>query len=160
MSTGLGMAGLLVQGVSQYQAGQTRGMLNDVNAGIAQKQSESEIESGNYNANLIKLRGQQMQGQQVNAIGANNLQQTGTNTNVIADTARANEADRLTTLNNAMRRAWGFQVQGASDTFQGDLARRSGNFGLAGSIIGAGAKYETDSEARGLRLPSETYADT
>lgn len=122
-----------------YSAGQAKGKLNDMNARIADEQAKSEMASGSYNANLVRQKGAKVQGQQVASIGANNLQQTGTNVNVVADTARANEADALQVQNNALRRAWGFEVQEESDLTQGDMARKQGVMSGIGDLISGGS---------------------
>jgi hypothetical protein len=135
--------------VSQFEAGQTRSQLFKANAQIATAQGQSEAEAGAENANLIKMRGAAVRGQQVAAIGGNNLQQGGTNAQVVASTAGINEMDALTTRNNALRRAWGFEVQGASDQFQEKQAATAGDYSAVGSILAGGAKALTQENATG-----------
>lgn len=141
MAAGAQLAGGVVQGISQYESGKTRSELLDTNAEIADAQARSEEEAGAYNANLIRQRGARQMGAQVSAIGANNLQQGGTNQTIVADTARANELDALTTQNNALRRAWGFDVQEESDRFQSGLAEQGGILSGVGSLVKAGGSY-------------------
>jgi hypothetical protein len=51
--------------------------------------------------------------------------------------------DALQTRNNALRKAWGFEVQGASDQFQSKQANTGGIISGVGSILSGGAKaYE------------------
>jgi hypothetical protein len=57
--------------------------------------------------------------------------------------------DALQTRNNALRRAWGFQVQAASDQKQEAFASTSADLNAAGSILGGGAKAYTQSQAAG-----------
>ena len=140
MSAGLTAAGGLFQGVSQYEAGQERGSLFRANAGIAAQQYQSEMQAGSTNESRILMKGAQQTGQQVAQIGASNLQQRGTPAAVVASSAQANEIDALTTVNNARRRAYGFQVQEASDLNQASMAREAGDFNAAGSILAGGAK--------------------
>jgi hypothetical protein len=128
---------------SSIAAGDTRAGLERDNAAIADMQAKSEMNAGAYDANLIRQRGEKVAGQQVSAIGANNLQQAGTPATVVSDTARATELSALTTNNNALRRAWGFQVQGASDVEQADLAEQGGMLSGIGSLAGtAGSLYK------------------
>ena len=142
MSAGVTGANALLTGVSQYEAGQTRARLLTANQGIAAAQAASEVATGNYNANAVLMRGAAMKGQQIATIGANGLQQGGTNATVVADTSRINELDALQTRNNALRRAWGFQVQGASDAFQAKEASTAGDLsGLGGILSGGGKAY-------------------
>ncbi len=149
MSAGVTAGAGLLQGVGQYEAGQTRSQLFRANAQVAAGQVQSELQAGADNANLIKMKGAAIEGQQVANIGANNLTQGGTNASVVTSTAAVNEIDALNTRNNAMRRAWGFEVQGASDAFQAKQASAAGDFTAAGSILAGGAKAYTQENATG-----------
>lgn len=140
MSAGLTGASALLSGVSQYEAGQARSSLFRGNANIALQQAQSEAAAGGTNETMVRMKGAQITGQQIAATGANNLQQTGTPAQVIASTAGVNEMDALQTRNNALRRAWGFRVQAASDEKQAGLAATAGDFNAAGSILSGGAK--------------------
>jgi hypothetical protein len=140
MSAGLTAAGGLLQGASQYEAGQAKGSLFRANAGIAGQQYQSEVQAGSENEERVLMKGAQQTGQQVAQIGASNLQQRGTPAQVVASSAAVNEMDALTTINNARRRAYGFQVQQVSDQNQASLARTSGDFNAAGSILAGGSK--------------------
>lgn len=130
--------GGVIKAGADIAAGDTRGNLENANAEIASQQAKSEMVSGAYGADLARQRGRQIAGQQVSAIGANNLQQGGTPATVVADTARAAEANALNTQNNALRRAWGFEVQGSSDKLEGDLAEQGGVLSGIGALAGAG----------------------
>lgn len=149
MSAGLTAAGGLYGGVSQYEAGQERSSLFRANADIASRQASSEEAAGAFNENVVRRRGAQVTGQQVAAIGANNLTQGGTNAQVVASTAATNELDALTTRNNALRKAWGFKVQEASDEQQSAFASSAGTGNAIGTILGGGAKAYTQSQAAG-----------
>jgi hypothetical protein len=134
--------GGIIKAGADIAAGDTRSNLENANAEIASQQAKSEMASGAYGANLARQKGAQIQGQQVSAIGANNLQQTGTPSQVVADTARASEQNALQTQNNALRRAWGFEVQGSSDKTQADLASQGGILSGVGALAGsAGSIY-------------------
>lgn len=149
MSAGLTDAGALMGGVAQYEAGETRRTLFNQNAGIADQQALSEVKAGNYNENAVRLRGAAMTGQQIAQTGASGLQQGGTPSQVVASSAAINEMDALQTRNNALRRAWGFQVQGASDRAQAGFAQDAAEMNAAGTILGGGAKGYTESKAAG-----------
>ena len=131
--------GTAIKAYSQIKAGDTKASLDNANAAIADQQAKSEIEAGNINANLMRQKGAQVTGQQISAIGANNLTQGGTNAQVVAGTAGATELNVLNTQNNALRRAWGFQVQGASDRTQASLAAQGGMLSGIGSLASGGA---------------------
>lgn len=129
-----------MQGVGAYEAGQSRSQLFRANAQIAGEQSQAEAQAGAYNESAIRMKGQALEGQQVAQVGAGNLQQAGTPGQVIASSKMINEMDALQTRNNALRKAWGFQVQEASDKFQSKEAATAGDFQGAGSILTGGAK--------------------
>lgn len=150
MSAGLTGASALLSGVSQYQAGQEKSRLFTANAGVAAQQSQAEQAAGSYNESAVLRRGAALTGQQVANVGANNLQQVGTPAQVIASTAGVNEMDALQTRNNALRKAWGFSVQGASDLQQAAFAKSAGDFNAAGSILTGGSKaYDQSVKAGG-----------
>jgi hypothetical protein len=129
-----------MQGVGQYEAGQTRSQLYRTNAAIAGQQAQSEAEAGSVNETAERMKGTALTGQQVAQIGGSNLQQGGTPAQVVAGTAMVSEMNALQTRNNALRKAWGFQVQQASDQFQSKEASKAGDFSGAGSILTGGAK--------------------
>jgi hypothetical protein len=140
MSAGLTAGAELFSGVSRYEAGATRARLFDANAAIADRQAQSEAQAGAYNEELVRMKGEAVEGQQVAQIGASGLQQKGTPTAVVAGTRMVNEMDALQVRNNALRRAWGFEVQGASDRTQAQMSREAGFFGGVGTVIGGGAQ--------------------
>ena len=147
MSAGVGEGASLLRGVGEFEAGQARGRLFNANEDIARRQFQSEAEAGAYNENMVRMRGAALEGQQVAQIGSSNLQQTGTPAQVVAGSRMVNEMDALQTRNNALRRAWGFEVQGESDAFQANQVRRAGAMNGFGSILaGSGAAYKEASE--------------
>lgn len=149
MAAGLGAAGSLYGGVAQYEAGQERSSLFRANADVASRQAISEEAAGAFNESVVRRRGEQVTGQQVANIGANNLTQGGTNAQVVASTAATNELDALTTRNNALRKAWGFSVQQASDEQQSKFASSAGTGNAIGTILGGSAKAYTQSTNAG-----------
>jgi hypothetical protein len=143
-TTDLELAGTGLKAGGQIAAGDTRDALERANASIADQQAKSELNAGNYNANLMRRKAAMIQGTQIASTGANNLQQRGTPAAVISSTAQTQELNVLTTLNNSMRKAWGFEVQGASDTFQGEQAKTGGILSGIGSLASGGASaYNT-----------------
>jgi hypothetical protein len=123
-----------IAGASKVASGETEANLERANAGIADQQAKSEMSAAGYNANLVRLRGGKALGQIVSGSGANNLQQGGTVQRNVEDTARATELGAITTSNNALRRAWGFEVQGASDRTQAGLDEGAGLLSGLGSF--------------------------
>lgn len=149
MSAGVTESNALLSGVSRYEGGQERARLFSANEAVAKQQAQSEAQAGAYNEEMVRMRGAAMEGQQVAQVGASGLQMKGTPTAVIAGTRAINEMDALTTRNNALRRAWGFQVQEASDAEQAKFSQRAGEFGGAGSILSGGAQGFKQEQATG-----------
>lgn len=149
MSAGLTGASALMSGVSRYEAGRERSQLYKANAGIATQQFQSEEEAAATNEQASRMRAAARTGQAVAAIGANGLTQGGTNAQVVASNAAVSEMDVLTQRNNALRRAWGFEVQAQSDEIQSKFASRAGDFSAADSILTGGAKAYTEEKAAG-----------
>ncbi|HXI39947.1 MAG TPA: hypothetical protein VNH83_08210 [Bryobacteraceae bacterium] len=143
-NTEMDMAGGAIKAGSAIAAGNEKDALERANASIADQQAKSEMASGAYNTNLAREKAAQIQGTQIAAIGANNLQQGGTPSLVVADTAKAQEANALQIQNNALRRAWGFDVQGESDTVQGALAKQGGILSGIGDITNTAGKVYRD----------------
>jgi hypothetical protein len=150
VDAGIAGAGGIIKAGSAFAAGNAKSSLEMLNAGIASTQAKSEMETGAYNSNLARLRGEQVEGQQVSGIGANNLRQAGTPATVVANTAAASERNVLNVQNNALRRAWGFQVQGTSDTYQAELAKQGGMLSGIGDLTStAGTVYKDLNTAGG-----------
>jgi hypothetical protein len=143
-TTAMDAAGGGIKAGAAFAAGSEKDALEKANAGIADQQAKSEMAAGGYNTDLARKKAAQIQGNQVSAIGANNLQQGGTNANVVADTAKAQEANALQIQNNALRRAWGFEVQGASDTLEGSLAKQGGILSGLGDLTSTAGKIYKD----------------
>ena len=142
-TTDMDLAGAAIKAGSSIASGNTKDALETANAGIADQQAKSELAAGSYNAGLIRRKGAITTGAQIAGIGANNLQQGGTNAAVVASTAGATELSALTTQNNALRRAWGFDVQGESDRFQGGLAKQGGILSGVGDLMtGTASAYD------------------
>lgn len=135
MSAGLTESNALMSGVARYESGQQRAQLFDANKQIAERQAQSEAEAGAFNEETVRMKGAALTGQQEAQIGASGLQSKGTPAAVVAGTRMITELNALQTRNNALRRAWGFRVQGASDVVQAEMAQRAGIQGGLGSIL-------------------------
>lgn len=143
-STDLDIAGTGLKAGSAIAAGNTKEALERDNVAIADQQAKSELNAGSYNAGLARKKAAMIEGNQIAAIGANNLQQRGTPATVVADTAAAQEGNALNIQNNALRKAWGFEVQGQSDEFQGRQAEVAGILSGIGDLSSGGAKTYDD----------------
>ena len=135
------LAGSAIKTAASVDSLSAKENLENANAGIAAAQAKSEMVAGGYNANLIRQRTAQKVGAITAQVGGNNLQQGGTPATLEAQTARAGEQSALTENNNALRRAWGFSVQGASDTYQAKLAGQQQDFDEIGGAISAASAW-------------------
>ena len=136
------MPALLNSG-AQYASGQASRSLMYMNAGLAGEQAKSEASAGAYNEGQIRKKYAAVEGAQVNAIGANNLQVSGSALRMLTDTAKAGEMDALQTRNNALRKAFGYQVQAVGDRFQGDMDARIGTMRAVGTALNTATSLYT-----------------
>lgn len=149
MSAGVEEGGALLSGIDRYEAGKERATLFNANASVADRQAQSEAAAGSYGETMVRMRGAATTGKQVAAIGASNLQQGGTPQQVVSTSAELNEMDALTTRNNALRKAWGYEVQAESDRLQAGFATRAGSAGAIESVLGGSAKAYTAAQEAG-----------
>lgn len=65
---------------------------------------------------------------------------TGNALDIFGDTAQFGALDSLTTVNNAQREAYGYQVQAANYKAEASSARKQGNVGAATTLLTAPLK--------------------
>jgi hypothetical protein len=141
--------------VAKAKAAESSAQLDDFNATVASEQSQDALDRGNLQADEYRatVRG---------AIGTTRTIQAasgvdvgyGSAADVQADEAFLGKLDETTIRSNAVRQAWGYQVQslnykqqgvitretGQADIAAGDAAANAGNIAAVGSIAtGAGS---------------------
>lgn len=120
-STLLGVIGSQFSGSAKYNASQYQAQVAENNARISQLNKEYELAAGKTSAENQMLKtgsmiSSQKAGQAASGIDVN----TGSAVDVRASTAELGALDASTIMNNAMKRAFGYDVQKAS--FQDEAA--------------------------------------
>ena len=115
-------AGEAQQRVAESQAG-----LSEYNAQVADLQAQDAIERGAEDESRFRTGVRNMVGKQRTGFAGAGIDVSyGTPVDVVADTAFMGELDARTIRTNAVREAWGFQVQGEDLRERARIARMEG----------------------------------
>lgn len=140
-ATALAGATIALGGVSaynQYQNGRYQASVANQNAETATAQANDAINRGNAAAEQRRVQMRQQLGTQAATLGAGGADLTsGTALDITGDTAQFGSLDALTTLNNAQREAYGYQVQATNYENQASAARSQGNMGALTTLLTA-----------------------
>lgn len=134
-------ASVALSGVSaynQYQQGKYSSAVAEQNAEVATAQAQDSINRGNAQADEVRRRNRQAAGTQAATMGATGADlSTGGALDIFGDTAQFGALDALTTVNNAQREAYGYQVQAENYKAQASSARKQGNMGAFTTLLTA-----------------------
>lgn len=123
---------------SQNQQAKYTSAVAEKNADIAEAQAQDSINRGNAQADEIRRRNRQAAGTQAATMGATGADlSTGGALDIFGDTAQFGALDALTTVNNAQREAYGYQVQAENYKAQASSARSQGNMGAMTTLLTA-----------------------
>ncbi|EHE7422016.1 hypothetical protein JZQ29_002694 [Salmonella enterica subsp. enterica serovar Corvallis] len=152
----LAMGGL--QAYNQYQTGKYESAVANQNADNAEAQAQDSINRGNAQADEVRRRNRQAAGTQAATMGATGADlSTGNALDIFSDTAQFGELDALTTINNAQREAYGFQVQGMNAQAESRAARANGRNAVGMTLLTAPLKaYGAYQMAGGTWSPFKT----
>jgi hypothetical protein len=141
-ASGALFAGSTAFGAStQYGAGKVNQRVAEINAKLAEQQAVDAELRGIEDARQFGFRVRQVMGaQRAGYAGQGVIVDEGSAAEVVADTARSGELDRLRVLNNAAREAWGYRAKAVDFRNQGRLARFKGNTAAVGTILGGAAE--------------------
>jgi hypothetical protein len=147
LSTGMGVVGMIGQQNAQAQAAQAnaaqaryQAQVAEQNRELARRQEADARQRGQVaEENRRRLTAQQI-GQQRAGLAAQGTDFTGTETDILGDTAAAGELDARTIRANAAREAYGYQVQGLGYGNEAILQNtRAANSTYTPNYLGAGA---------------------
>jgi hypothetical protein len=125
---------------TQLQAGKANSAIDNWNAEIADLQSRDAISRGQEEQNKLRRGARRLIGaQRAGFAGQGVAVDSGSAAAVVEDTYTLSEADARTVANNAIREAWGFQVQATGSRFQAGQARRGGFMAAAGTLLDTGS---------------------
>ncbi|HCN3290392.1 TPA: hypothetical protein MO682_001653 [Klebsiella pneumoniae] len=130
-----------MQAYNQHQQGKYAQAVANQNADIAETQAQDAVNRGNIQAEEVRRRNRQTAGTQAATMGATGADlSSGNALDIFGDTAQFGTLDALTTVNNAQREAYGYQVQAANYQAEASSARKQGNIGAATTLLTAPLK--------------------
>ena len=121
---------------NQYQTGKYQAAVANQNADIAHAQANDAINNGNQAADQRRTQMRQQLGTQAATMAANGADlSSGTALDISGDTSQFGTLDALTTVNNAQREAYGYQVQESNYRSQASAASQQGNMGAFTTLL-------------------------
>lgn len=136
--------GGIQQASAQRAAASAEAQAADQNARVAQQQAEQARQIGNIEEERQLRRVRAALGAQRAALAANGLDiNTGSALDLQAETAGFGAADALNLRANALRQAWGFEVDATNSKNRARAARAQGRNSAMGTLITTGAQLAT-----------------
>lgn len=134
-------ASALIQGQQAAAQGEATAQANLQNAAFAEEAANDAIARGGMDEDQQRLATRAAIGTQRAGFAANGVDvNSGSAADIQDDTAALGELDALTIRNNAAREAWGYRTQAQQGRLAAANARSSGQAGMFGSLLTAGAK--------------------
>lgn len=126
---------------SQRQQAKYQSAVADQNADIAESQAQDAINRGNIEADQRRREMRQRSGTAAATMGATGAElSSGTALDIFGDNAQFGTLDALTTVNNAQREAYGYQVQGMNAIAQGNAAQSAAKSAMTQTLLTAPLK--------------------
>lgn len=130
-----------MQAYSQNRQGKYAAAVANQNAETATAQANDAINRGNAAAEQRRVQMRQELGTQTATMGASGADLTsGTALDIAGDTAQFGSLDSLTTLNNAQREAYGYQVQSSNFYNEAASAKSQANAAVSQTLMTAPIK--------------------
>jgi len=144
MTTAVAIGFLAVSSVVSAAGGAAAGKANqkiaEQNAKIGRLQAADVIRRGEEETSLIRKQSQLIKGEQTAAFAGQGITLDSDIVEAISiNTDLEIENEVATVRNNAAKQAWGLRVGAKQDSFQGQIARRQGISGAAGTLLGGAA---------------------
>lgn len=125
-----------MQAYNQHQQGKYAKAVADQNADIAENQAQDAVNRGNIEADQRRREMRQRAGTQAATMGATGAElSTGNALDIFGDTAQFGTLDALTTVNNAQREAYGYQVQSSNFQSQANATRSANSSALTQTLL-------------------------
>lgn len=126
------------QALGNYRAAKQQARDMQRNAQARRADAKNVRYLGGLNSDVARRQGKALAGSQRVALAANGVDlSSGTPSDILTQTAGLSELDARTIENNAMRQAWGMDVEADQMDYQAKLAKKNAKIGLFGSILGA-----------------------
>lgn len=139
------LTGLVGTGISAYgqiEEGRTKGRIAAANAQQAEEDAIAAEESAEYKSFLLRQESHRLQGKQkVGYASAGVDVGVGSPLDVMYETARNLELDRIVTEQEGERQARAFRREAGIQRLMGKQARRAGTLGAISTVLGGGANF-------------------
>lgn len=141
MTLGLGemlaIGGTAISAMGAIQQGNAAAQMGKVQAQIARDQAEDAVQRGQVEEDRARRNVARMMGTQRATLGSQLVEMdSGSASDLLADTAQLGELDALTIRNNAQREAYGYESKARVARYEGDQAKKASYFNAAGSLLG------------------------
>lgn len=134
-------AATATKGIGDYSAAMNNAKAMKANAAELERAAADTAVRGGIETMRVKQQGEALQGQQKAAMAANGLDfSSGTGADISAKASADTQFDAMTVQSNAMREAYGLNVQAIQQRYQAKAAKRQAQIGLAGSLLGSGSQ--------------------
>ncbi|WDY60395.1 virion core protein, T7 gp14 family [Pseudomonas sp. PSKL.D1] len=136
------MAASALLSAQQSQAqGEASAQASLQNAAFADASAADALKRGEFESDQQRLATRAAIGTQRAGFAGNGIDvNSGSAADIQDDTAALGELDALTIKNNAAREAWGYRTQAQQSRLAAANATKSGQAGMFGSLLSAGAK--------------------
>lgn len=139
MQAGASMGGAMTQSQALEAQGKYQKQQAETNARLAEMQAEDSIKRGDKAAGRYKASVSQAIGKQRAALAAQGIDvNSGSASEVQAETARIGTEDVMTIKNNAWREAWGFKVSALNSRSEGAMAELAGKNAADATLLSGG----------------------
>ena len=150
-----------IQGFNQSRAYSAEGayqkQIYDSNAQIADIQAADAIDRGNRDASALKKQTKRLIGSQRAALAAQGIEVNDADALALQmDTAGQGAQDALKIKNNAWMEAWGYKVQSANYTSQGNFANLAAQNKSRNTILTTGLNIANDFASFNASTPTKT----
>ena len=138
---GLSIASAYQQSQAAELQGEYQKRMFDMNSRLAKMNAEESIKKGDETASIVRQKGAQVKGEQRAALAAQGIDiNTGSASDVQAQTEQNVALDVLAVKNNAWREAWGYRTQAEDYSSRSRMAGRIAETEQRASLIGGGMR--------------------
>lgn len=160
------VGGTILGAYGQHQTGKAQERMANVRAQMQHEQAVDAISRGQQAEADHRRKVQAFKGKQRATLASNLVElDSGSASDIQADTAMLSELDALTIRNNAEREAYGYESAAAASRFEGKQSARAGTMSAAGTLLGglggqfANSKwYDRKSVGKKYNLNDNGYA--
>lgn len=137
------MVGAGVSGYAAVKSGESQKEAMDYNAEMDRQKAQDALQRGAIDAAAKQDRARKIASTQAEGAAMSGVSlDTGTPLALLTETAGLGELDKLRSINNAQRVAWGMNAQADLDKYQGEGAQTAGYLNGAGTFLnGAASSY-------------------